>query len=197
MLLCMERRRNNQHTEKSILRQYRSALIWSSAWQRVWHNRKAGDSPRAGIIGYADVAAERYSSKNQRQPHWVNEPRRARCVSSRFLFGCQVDGWIDELRKKLTRPVSPRVARTERTRPCPTKPTQAICGGVWGEIKGCGNIPHCFHSLYSCSTFLNFSRIFFSFFSAPSSVIFSLPSPMITIISRIISTKWTLWRSWG
>ena len=30
--------------------------------------------------------------KNQRQPHRAYEPRRARCVSSRFLFGCQANG---------------------------------------------------------------------------------------------------------
>ena len=54
--------------------------------------RHEQESPRAGIVGYTDGAAERHTPKNQRQPYRAYEPRRARRVSSGFLFGCQIDG---------------------------------------------------------------------------------------------------------
>ena len=91
-----------------------------------------------------------------------------------IIFSCSASNSSNT--QKFDSDVSPCVARRKCLHPYPIKRNKAHTGGLSRlvrENKGYGNEHIVFHSLYSCSAFLNFFRMVFSFFSAPLSVISS------------------------
>ena len=114
---------------KTLLRQHRSAWIWSGTRQWVWRYCKAGNSWWAGVIRYADGAAKSYTWKNQRQSHRVDEPRRTRRVLPGFFVGWKADDWRYE-RQVLRHPILPCVAQIKSAQSYPNKPNKSLTGDL-------------------------------------------------------------------